>query len=246
MRFEGHTTIVTGAAQGIGLAVVERLFREGGNLVLADIDGEAVERVARELDPAQARAVSVRYDASLLADADALVALAADRFGAVDHLVPAAGIYRDEPFRDMTDLQWQTTLLVNLDGVAGLCRRVLPHMKPGSSIVLITSIAAHAGGSRGHVHYGAAKGALLALGRGMARELGPDIRVNMVSPGLIETAMTRGVIASRGEQIAQATPLARYGTSAEVASVVAFLLSDDASFVNGEAVHVNGGQYMGG
>jgi 3-oxoacyl-[acyl-carrier protein] reductase len=107
-------------------------------------------------------------------------------------------------------------------------------------------MAAHMGGSFGHAHYGASKGGVLALTRSLARELGPRTRANAVSPGVIATGMTERLIDARGQAVIAQTPLARTGTPAEIASVVAFLCSPSASFITGEAIHVNGGLYMGG
>jgi 3-oxoacyl-[acyl-carrier protein] reductase len=107
-------------------------------------------------------------------------------------------------------------------------------------------MAAHTGGSAGHGHYGAAKGGILSLTRTLARELGPGIRANAVSPGIIDTPMVHRLLATRGEDVIKQTPQKRFGRPEEIASVVAFLCSDAASFINGEAIHVNGGFYMGG
>lgn len=240
-----RTAIVTGAAAGIGRAIAERFYAEGANLVLADINSDGVARLASELDPSGQRVASIGYDASHADDAQAVVDLAAARFGSIQVVVPCAGVYRTEFVNEMSDAQWRSTVAVNLDGVFYLCRRALPYMDDGSAMVLVASVAAHVGGSLGHVHYGATKGALVALARGLARELGSAIRVNAVSPGLIQTAMTAEVIASEGAARLGATPLARYGQPSEVASAVAFLSGPDSSYITGEVIHVNGGSYMG-
>jgi 3-oxoacyl-[acyl-carrier protein] reductase len=192
------------------------------------------------------RVASIATDVRRSPDAKRAVELCRDRFGGIDFLVTAAGVYRDEPAASMTDAQWSDTLSVNLDGVFYFCKAAIPVLRDSSSIVNLTSMAAHCGGSFGHSHYGASKGGVLAYTRSLARELGPRTRVNAVSPGPIETAMTTKLLQARGSTIIEQTPLGRYGQAAEVASVIAFLCSDAASFVTGEAIHVNGGYYIGG
>lgn len=145
----------------------------------------------------------------------------------------------------MTDDQWRQSIGINLDGVFLTCRAMIPHMRAGGAIVNLTSMAAHRG-SYQHSHYAAAKGAVLSFSRSLALELAPAIRVNTVSPGLIETAMIKHRMESEGHKIVEPTALKRLGQPAEVAKVVAFLCSDWASFITGETVHVNGGLYIAG
>jgi 3-oxoacyl-[acyl-carrier protein] reductase len=240
-----RAAIVTGAAAGIGRAIAERLYADGASVVLADINGDGVAAIAAGLDPSGERVASIPCDASRPEDAQAVVDLTVARFGSIQTVVPCAGVYRTEFVNDMSDAQWRGTMSINLDGVFYLCRRALPHMSGGGAMVLVASVAAHMGGSLGHVHYGATKGAVVALARGLARELGPNVRVNAVSPGLIETAMTAEVIAREGAARLGSTPLARYGQPSEVAAAVSFLCGQDSSYITGEVIHVNGGSYMG-
>jgi len=185
----------------------------------------------------------VAYDASEPASAQNLADMAREHFGHVDFVVPSAGIYMSEAFAEMSDEQWRRTLSINLDGVFYLLSRVTPLLREGSSIVNLTSLAAHRG-AFSNAHYSASKGALTALTRSLSRELGPKTRVNAVAPGIIDTPMTRELIVSRGDSSIAQTPLARLGQPEEIASVIAFLCSQAASFVTGETVHVNGGIYM--
>ncbi|QBF30802.1 SDR family NAD(P)-dependent oxidoreductase [Thalassococcus sp. S3] len=238
----GKTFVITGAASGIGLATAKLMLGLGANVGLLDRGAPTLED-----DQAHAeRALSVTCDVS---DPDTItraMAAVADRFGPLSGLICSAGIYRDHPFQEMSFEDWRTTQSVNLDGVFLTVKAALPHLLEGASIVNLTSMAAHMGASLNHAHYGASKGGVLALTRSLARELGPKIRVNAVSPGVIETPMTAGLLAARGDEALYTTPLARFGTSQEVARAIAFLASDAASFVTGEVIHVNGGIYMAG
>jgi len=243
--FTNRTLVLTGANGGIGREVA-RLFHEGGaNLFLIDREREPLDTLAATLGGDAQRIRTLGIDA---ADPDAASLAAREieaAFGRVDFLVPAAGIYLAEPFAEMTDEQWRRTLSVNLDGVFYLTRRVLPLLQDGGAIVNVASMAAHRG-SFHHAHYSASKGALLALTRSLARELAPRIRVNAVSPGIIDTPMTADLLKRRGAQTLEQTMLGRFGAPREVASVIAFLCSDDASFITAEVVQVNGGLHVSG
>ena len=242
----GKVLLLTGAAGGIGSAIATTFHRLGARMLLADYDEAGVAALASSLDPSSTKAVAIGYDASRPADADAAVMACIARFGRIDYVVPAAAIYEDQCFSTMTDDQWRRTMAVNLDGVFYICRRSLTHMPKGSAIVTISSDAAHEGSSVGHAHYGASKGGVLTLTRSLARELAPDIRVNAVSPGTIDTRMVRDFMKRKGSEFLATAPAGRIGRADEVANTVAFLCSDAASYITGEAIHVNGGSYMGG
>ncbi|WP_258189690.1 MULTISPECIES: SDR family NAD(P)-dependent oxidoreductase [Pseudomonas] len=214
-------------------------------MVLTDLDGDGLADFSRELDPSGERVVTLRMNAANPEDSAKAVQLAIDRFGGIDFLVPSAGLYQSQPIRQMTDEQWRQTLGINLDGVFYLCRRAIPALRANSAIVNLSSIAAHRG-AFSNVHYGTSKGGLLSLTRALARELGPETRVNAVSPGIIETPMTQALIATRGSDSVEQTPLKRLGQPSEIASVIAFLCSSGSSFITGEVLHVNGGLYIAG
>lgn len=241
--FTNRTLVLTGANGGIGRAVAELFHAAGANLVLADLDDDALAKFAATLtSPRGGKVETLAVDAANPDDADRIIAVAA-KLGGIDCLVPSAGIYMAEPFSEMTDAQWRRTLSINLDGVFYLTRRAVEHLKAGSSIVNLSSLAAHRG-AKINAHYGASKGAISAMTRALANELAPKTRVNVVAPGVIDTPMTRELIAIRGDDTLRQTPMGRTGKASEIATVIAFLCSEAASFVNGETLHVNGGLYM--
>ncbi|MBB2204969.1 SDR family NAD(P)-dependent oxidoreductase [Gluconacetobacter takamatsuzukensis] len=243
--FKGRTLLLTGAAGGIGREIAALFFAREANLVLGDLDEDAVREVARTLDPQGSRVVAMRYDAGAEGDAAAIVDSATRHFGGIDFLVPGAGIYPESSVAETSAANWRKVIDINLDSVFYLCKAALPALRDRSALVTLTSVAAHRG-SQNHAHYSASKGAVLSLTRSLALEFGERTRANAVSPGIIDTRMTRDLRGQKGDALLAQTPLKRFGHPREVASVVAFLCSDDAGFVNGEVIHVNGGLYIAG
>ena len=243
--FYEKVLLVTGAASVIGRATAEYFFKCGASVFLADLNANVVTELAAKLDATGSRVACMKYDAGHSTDAKAVVDACVSRFGKIDFLVPCAGIYDDNLIENISDEQWLRTISVNLNGVFYIVRQAIPVMSDGGAIVNMASQAAHLGGSITHGHYGATKGAILAFTRTLAKELGPRIRANAVSPGSIETPMIARNIATQGEEIVRHTPLKRLGKPEEIASVVAFLCSDASSFVTGETILVTGGSYMG-
>jgi 3-oxoacyl-[acyl-carrier protein] reductase len=243
MTFEGKTALITGAGGGIASACAELLFNRGANLVLTDIGEQAVKTVAERLDPSGKRVIALRHDVASAQQARDVAKTGADRFSGIDIVIPGAGTYREGMLSKMPDDEWSQLIRINLDGVFYTIREAVPYIRDGGSVVTIASMAGHKG-SFGHGHYAAAKGGVLTLTRTFALELAPRIRVNAVSPGLIETPMIQPLMRVNGTQLMEQTPLKRLGTAAEVAEAVVFLCSPAASFITAETLHVNGGLYI--
>ncbi|ATU95310.1 SDR family NAD(P)-dependent oxidoreductase [Phyllobacterium zundukense] len=246
INFSDQVILLTGAAGGIGSAIASVCYGLGARMLLADFDFKRAGELADSLDPTGSRAKAIAYDASNSSDAEAAVSACLTHFGRLDHVVPGAAVFEEHSFASMSDEEWRRTISINLDGVFYICRRAIPHLPAGGTIVTIASSAAHEGCSPLHVHYGASKGGVLAFTKSLAREVAPRIRVNTVSPGTIETPMVDELLRLRGDKFLSVTPAGRFGTAEEVAKVVAFLCSDASSYITGSTIHVNGGSYMGG
>lgn len=243
--FRGKLLWITGANGSIPRSIARTFFDMGANCVLTDLNLKGVTVFARELDPTGQRCVAMFQDAGSSADANKVANVIRERFGSLDFLVNGAGIYLEQLIESMTDEQWRQTVAVNLDGVFFTCRAATPLLNEGGAVVNVASMSGHKG-SYQHGHYAASKGAVLAFTRTLALELAPKVRVNAVSPGLIDTPMVQPLMDVQGDQLIELTPLKRLGTPDEVGHVVAFLCSPWASFITAETVHINGGLYASG
>lgn len=240
----GKVALITGANGGIPRAAAALFHRLGAHLVLTDLDRAALDAFAATLPAGGPRILTARVDVTRRAEVDAAVALAGGELGGLDILVTGAGLYVEQEVAAMSDEDWRRTLGVNLDGVFHACRAAMPLLRRGGSVINIASMAGHRGSVR-HAHYAACKAAVLGFTRSIVHELAPrGIRANCVSPGIIATPMTEAIMRDNGAALIAATPMKRFGTPEEVASVIAFLASDAAAFVTGETIHINGGIYM--
>ena len=240
----GKVALLTGANGGIPRATAALFHRLGAHLVLTDLDLAALDGFAASLPESEQRVLTARVDVTKRDEVEEAVAMAGREFGGIDILVTGAGLYVEQEVTAMSDEDWRLALGVNLDGVFYACRAAVPLLRKGGSIVNIASMAGHRGSVR-HAHYAACKSAVLGFTRSVVHELAPrGIRANCVSPGIIATPMTESIMAQNGAALIAATPMKRFGTPEEVASVIAFLASDAAAFVTGETIHINGGIYM--
>ncbi|HEY5979721.1 MAG TPA: glucose 1-dehydrogenase [Microlunatus sp.] len=243
-RFVGRAAVVTGAGHGIGRAVAQRLAAEGARLVLADVDEQAATEVAAGLAPAVA--VATRCDVHITASVDACMRLAAREFGRLDVLVNVAGGSIAMPaFEDMSDEAWNEMLDLNLTGAMRCIRAALPHLRqrPTAAIVSISSVNGLA--AFGEVAYSSAKAGLSLLTRNLAVDLGPaGIRVNAVAPGTVRTRVWDDQDGG-ADRLRPLYPLGRVGEPSDIAAAVAFLASDDASWITGVTLPVDGGALAG-
>jgi NAD(P)-dependent dehydrogenase (short-subunit alcohol dehydrogenase family) len=193
------------------------------------------------------RAGFVQVDVSRQPDVEAMVQQVCERYGGVDILVNNAGIRPTRPVLEMSAADWERVLAVNLSGTFYCCRAVAPHMveRRWGRIVSISSLAAQQGSTGGHSHYAASKAGIVGFSRSLARELAPSgITVNVVSPGWIDTEGWEGQLDGHRDEYAARVPLGRLGTPEDVAHAVAFLASDEAAYITGVTLPVNGGLYI--
>ena len=240
----GKTALVTGASGGIGGAIAKALHSQGAAVVLSGTRTEALEKLKAELG---ARAFVAQANLSDAASVEALPKAAEAAAGApIDILVNNAGITRDNLFMRMKDDEWDQVIQVNLTAAFRLSRAVLRGMmkKRWGRIVQITSIVG-ATGNPGQGNYAAAKAGLIGMTKSLAAEVASrNITVNAVAPGFIQTAMTDVLTDQQKEAIATRIPLARMGKAEEIAAAVVYLASEEAAYVTGETIHINGGMAM--
>ena len=247
--FKDKVALVTGGARDIGRAVSIQLAAQGASVAVNYFDNAAdAEWTVNAIRSAGGKAVAIQADVSRSADVQRLVAETRNAFGEQIHLLVnvAGGLVGRKKIEEMDEIFWDGVIALNLKSVFLVTKAVLPYMNDGGAIVNFASQAARDGGGMGAIAYSSAKGGVLTFTRGLAKELGPrKIRVNCVSPGMINTTFHNTFTKPEVRQkVAASTPLNREGEAHEVADLVVYLASDNASFVNGASVEINGGTYF--
>jgi 2-hydroxycyclohexanecarboxyl-CoA dehydrogenase len=245
-----RVAVVTGGASGMGEATCHELGRRGHKIAVLDIDGQAAQRVSEELRAEGVTALAAAVDVSERAAVEEAFAKVRSELGAVHILVTSAGLVDFAPFTEITTDAWERLIAVNLTGTFHCCQVAVPDMVQANwgRIVMISSSSAQRG-SPGMAHYAASKGALLSLTKSLAREYGPlGITVNNIPPSAIETPMqhrsqAEGHLPSN-DQMATSVPLGHLGTGDDIAAAVGFLCSEQAGFITGQTLGVNGGSVM--
>jgi 3-oxoacyl-[acyl-carrier protein] reductase len=243
MDLNGKVVVVTGGAQGIGLAIAERCVADGARVAVWDLRADAVEAAVAGLRAqASADVLGCVVDVSSMASVQAASEATLAHFGRLDGLVNNAGIVADAQLRKMSEAQWDSVIDVNLKGVFNCGRATVEALiESGGAIVNISSIVGLSG-NFGQTNYAAAKAGVLGMTKTWARELGrKGVRCNAVCPGFVGTAIVKDIPQHLIDEMVKAVPQGRMGRPDEIASCVAFLLSADASYVNGATLEVSGG-----
>jgi 3-oxoacyl-[acyl-carrier protein] reductase len=249
MQLSGRTALVTGGSRGIGKAIVQRLAANGAKVAFVyQSNAQAAEQLVAELTGQQLTVVAYQADVRKKEEADAVVGKVIDAWGKLDILVNNAGVIRDTLLATMDVDQWRDVIETNLSSVYNFCQAVTRPMMSAryGRIVNMSSVAAEFG-NKGQVNYAASKGGIDGLTRCLATELASrGVTVNAVAPGSIETDMTAAVRNAAEAEIKKRIPVRRLGKPEDIAHAVAFLVSDEASYITGQVLRVDGGLTLGG
>ncbi len=246
MRFEGKVALVTGAGRGIGRAIALGFAKEGADIAAADINKQDTDKTCGDIECTGSKALSIQMDVTNPADVAEAVNKILDKFSKVDILINNAGITKDNLLLRMSHAEWEAVLSVNLSGSFNCIKAVSrPMIKQRSG--KIVSIASIIGiiGNAGQANYSASKAGIIALTKTAAKELASrNINVNAVAPGFIETEMTARLPEELKNKMKEAIPLGRFGKPDDVAAVCMFLSSEDAGYITGQTIVVDGGMVM--
>jgi 3-oxoacyl-[acyl-carrier protein] reductase len=245
LSLEGRTALVTGGARGIGEAICRRLATAGAHVIIADIDGDAAAETAERLNSSGLSTSAYAVDLTETAQVDRMVEDAVAQYGCLDIMVNNAGIAgRAAPITEQTDEDWARVIALDLTAVFTCCRAAMRHMRPRRSgaVVNIASISGKEGNPN-MVPYSTAKAGVIALTKAVAKEVALEgVRVNAVAPAVVNTPILQQLTSEQVQYMCSKIPMNRTGTPEEIAAVVHFLASDDASFVTGQCYDASGGR----
>ena len=241
-----RVVVITGAGQGIGAAIAQRFAGQGANLALVDVNPEQLRQLADSLPGAAGEVLQLTANVADKAQVQQLVATILAKFGGIDVLVNNAGIIRDNLISNISEQDWDEVLDVNLKGAFLCCQAVFPTLKQQRSGKIVNIVSRAWLGSIGQANYTASKGGLVSLTRSLALEFARfQINVNAVAPGAIDSPMTRGLPDEARERLIRMQPTGKMGKVEDIAAAVTFLASDDAEFITGQVLHVDGGKSCG-
>lgn len=247
MKLRGRVALVTGGSRGIGKAISLALAREGADVVVDHLEQkEEANEVVEEIRRMRRRALAFQTDVRDFDKVVNMVEQTIEEFGKIDILVNNAGIVRDKTLRKMKKEEWEIIIDTNLSGVFNCIKAVITYMeeRKNGKIINISSVIGETG-NFGQANYAAAKAGVIGLTKSVAKEVArKGITVNAVAPGFTETGMLKTIPESVKEQILKQIPMGRFATPEDIAKVVVFLTSDDANYITGQVINVNGGYYM--
>jgi 3-oxoacyl-[acyl-carrier protein] reductase len=246
-RFEDKVALVTGAGQGMGRQVALDLAAEGAKITATDIVGEGIDSLQKEIEAFSGQCLALRCDIARREQVDSIVKKTVETYGRVDILINNAGILIPGTIEETTDELINKTLDINVKGILYAIRAVTPIMKEQNygRIVNVSSITGKRGDNSTIFVYGASKGAVISLTRSTARQLGPyGITCNAIAPHAVMTELMKYWDEEKKQRMAESIPVKRLGTVQDMSYLMMFLASDEASFITGETININGGYYM--
>ncbi len=248
MGLNNRVALVTGAGKGIGNAIATRLAADGARVVIADVNADTAKAAAAELVKQGKDAIGIAADVSKLDDIKKMMKQIIDHYGQLDIVVNNAGILRSSRLEEVSPEEWDLVLAVNLKSVFLVSQQALPHLKQSKCprIVNLSSNSGRMGGFESSVSYAASKGGVISLTYALASQLAKfKITVNAVCPGTVETDILKDYSAEAKERLKARVPLGRLGEPNEIAAAVAYLVKEEAGFVTGLMLDINGGVYFG-